>query len=261
MNQTLMVGLFSFALALSQVAQAQTQPSAPSNPAHQQEVMQIEKIVHDYLLKNPEVLVEASQVYQDREMAKAKTKTQEAVAKNSNALFNSANSPTLGNRNADVTVVEFLDYQCTHCKEMATIVEALLKSDPKLRIVIKELPIFGNESKYAAEASIAAVKQGESKYLVFYKALLLDKGPLNNEKVLEVAKKAGLNVQQLQNDMKNKAVSDQIDSNFKLAQDLGLLGTPAIIIADRYGKHIEYIPGSVSLANIQSAISKARKKS
>lgn len=223
------------------------------------QIKQIQKVIHDYLVQNPQVLVEASQAYQDQELAKAKTKTQQAVTKNKVALFNSPGSPTVGNLNGDISVVEFLDYQCTHCREMSSVVDNLLKGDNKLRIVIKQLPIFGGSSKYAAQASIASIKQGQAKYLAFHKALLEIAPPLTDGKVLEAAKKAGINVAQLQNDIKNKAVEDQINANFKLAQELGLLGTPAFIVGNRSGTHIEYIPGAVTVDSLKQTISKVRK--
>lgn len=248
--------LFStHALALTN---APTNAAANANLSDVQ-TKQIQKIVHDYLVQNPQVLVEASQAYQDQELAKAKNKTQQAVSKNIKPLFNAPNSPTIGNQNGDVTVVEFLDYQCAHCKEMSNILESLIKSDNKLRVVVKELPIFGGASKYAAQASIAAIKQGPEKFLVFHKMLLEAPQPLTNQKVLEVASKAGLNTKQLETDITNKAVEDQINNNFKLAQDLGLLGTPAFIIANRNGSHVEYVPGAVTVTNLKQAIVKVRK--
>ncbi len=247
-----------------------TQTSSATNPAStgmavkantftESQVKELQKIIHDYLVQNPQVLIEASQAYQEQELAKAKTKTQQAVSKNIKTLFNSPSSPTVGNLNGDVTAVEFLDYQCTHCKEMSTVIDNLIKSDNNLRVVVKELPIFGGSSKYAAQASIAAIKQGPDKFLAFHKGLLQAASPLTNEKILEIAKSSGLNTSQLQADMKNKAVEDQLNSNFKLAQDLGLLGTPAFIVVNRDGTHVEYVPGTVTIDNLKKAISKVRR--
>lgn len=258
-NHLLTVGLFSVALGVFNICQAASPTPSPS-AFNDQQVKQLQQIIHDYIVKNPQVLVEASQVLQQQEMAKAKSKTQQAVAKNTKALFNAPNSPTIGNHNGDVTLIEFLDYQCAHCKEMSGMVESLIKGDTKLRIVIKELPIFGGSSKYAAQASIAAIKQGQDKFIAFHKGLLQTNNALTNEKIIEVAKKAGLDTQRLEADMKNKAVEDQINDNFRLAQELGLLGTPAFIVANRNGSHVEYIPGSVNLDTLQQTITQIRKK-
>jgi protein-disulfide isomerase len=274
-KQILLVGLFSFALC-STLPVAQANPTPPPPPAvpapplapkappvvnnfSDSQTKQIQKIVHDYLVQNPQVLVEASQAYQDQEMAKAKTKTQQGIAKNSKLLFNSPGSPTVGNLAGDVTVIEFLDYQCTHCREMSAVLDNLIKADNKVRVVIKQLPIFGGASKYAAQATIASIKQGPAKFLAFHRALLEMPMPVTNEKVLEVAKKVGLNADQLQADIKNKAVEDQINENFKLAQDLGLLGTPAFIIGNRSGSHVEYVPGAVTVDSLKTTIATVRK--
>lgn len=259
LNHLLTTGLFLIGFAVFNSSNAATATTTASS-FNDQQIKQLHQIIHDYIVNNPQVLVEASQVLQQQEMAKAKSKTQQAVAKNTKSLFNSPNSPTVGNHNGDVTLIEFLDYQCAHCKEMASTVESLIKADPKLRIVIKELPIFGGSSKYAAQASIAAIKQGDSKFIAFHKGLLQTNNALSNEKILELAKNAGLDTKRLEADMKNKAVEDQINDNFKLAQELGLLGTPAFIVADRSGSHVEYIPGSVSLDTLQQTITQVRKK-
>lgn len=259
-----MVSLCSLGLlSPAHVARANQLPTAANiatvQPMTDVEVKQIQKIIHDYLIQNPQVLVEASQAYQNQEMAKAKTKTEQSVAKNSKLLFNSPTSPTVGNLNGDVTVIEFLDYQCTHCREMSSVIDNLIKADPKARIVIKQLPIFGGSSKFAAQASIASIKQGPQKFLVFHRALLELQLPLTDAKVLEVAKKSGINIAQLQTDIKNKTVEDQVNENFKLAQDLGLLGTPAFIIANRAGSRVEYVPGSVTVEKLENTITQVRK--
>jgi protein-disulfide isomerase len=269
-SQLLFAGLVSVSLLLSHSAQAtQTNTAAATTPATANpssagqftdaQIKQIQDIIHNYLVKNPQVLVEASQAYQDQELAKAKSKTQQAVTKNAKVLFNSATSPTVGNLNGDVTAIEFLDYQCTHCREMSSIIDNLLKGDSKLRIVVKELPIFGGASKFAAQAAVASIKQGQAKFLVFHKKLLEVPPPLTNEKVLEAAKNSGLNLQQLQTDMKSKDVEDQLNENFKLAQDLGLLGTPAFILGNRTASHVEYIPGVVTIDSLKQSIEKVRK--
>ncbi len=268
MRSIFSTGLLALALLTSQnLMAATTTPPTPlpkslvNNQANfnDAQVKGIQNIVHDYLVKNPQVLVEASQAYQDQEFAKAKTKTQQAVLKNAKPLFNSLSSPTVGNKEGDVSVVEFLDYQCTHCREMSMVIDSLIKSDNKVRIVVKQLPIFGGSSKYAAQASIAAIKQGQDKFLAFHRALLEMPLPLTDEKVNETAKKVGLNVQQLQTDMKNKEIENQLNDNFKLAQDLGLLGTPAFFIGNRIGTHVEYLPGVVTTDSVKQAIKQVRK--
>jgi protein-disulfide isomerase len=262
--------LFLFSLMISPLAKSATPPTPPSlaptvsgtNPGMftEAQVKQLHKIIHDYLVKNPQVLIEASQAYQDQELAKAKTKTQQSIAKNAIALFNSSVSPTVGNLNGDVTLIEFLDYQCTHCREMSTLVDDLLKSDNKLRVVIKQLPIFGGSSKYAAQAAIVAIKQGPNKFLAFHRNLLEVAPPLTDQKVIEAAKKSGLNVQQLEADMKNKVVDEEINNNMKLAQNLGLLGTPAFILGNRKGTHFEYVPGAVTVNSLKQTINQVRNK-
>lgn len=228
------------------------------------QVQAIQKIVHDYLVNNPEVLVEASQALQKQEVAKVEEKAEAAIVSNASDIFNNSNSPVAGNPKGDVTVVEFFDYQCPHCKDMATTVEKLIEQDKNLRVVFKELPIFGGNSQEAAKAALAAYQQGADKYLKFHNALMAAENPLTPNKIMDIAKTSGLNMDKLKKDMKSAAVEDQIKDNFKLAQEIGIMGTPSFVIgnqhADKAGNN-KFIPGATSEQNLQDAIDKLRKMS
>ncbi|MHB1221786.1 MAG: DsbA family protein [Gammaproteobacteria bacterium] len=164
-----------------------------------------------------------------------------------------------GNANGKITVVEFFDYQCPHCVDMAPVIEGIVKANPDVRIVFKEFPIRGPLSEFAARAALAANKQG--KYYEFSHALLISKEPLTQESVLETAKKVGVNVDQLKKDMADKSVDEQLKANIKLAQDLKLFGTPAFFIGKTDAKapgSVSYIPGQMDQTQMQSTIDKAK---
>ena len=150
------------------------------------------------LVKNPEVLVEALQVLQKKQMDQARKtmhKTEETAPKFAEVLFHQAGDPMAGNANGKVTVVEFFDYQCSHCVDMAPVIDSLIKADPNVRVVFKEFPIRGPLSEYAAKAALAASAQG--KYFEFHKALMdqiSQKQPLTEDSVLKAAQKVGLNI-------------------------------------------------------------------
>lgn len=224
------------------------------NPAQTQ---QIQQIVHDYLVKNPQVLVEASQALQQQQMQQMQKQATKGIAANIKDLFNNAASPVSGNPNGTATVVEFFDYQCPHCKDMAAIIEQLSKQDPQLRIVYKELPIFGETSEYAAKAALAAQKQG--KYVVFHNALMKDTNALSKDEVLKDAKAVGLNVEELTKAINDPAIAAQIKDNYTLAKALELVGTPAFVIGNRDGSKTEFVPGTTTEQNLAQLIAQVRK--
>ncbi len=252
-------------LSTSSLALAAT--AAETGSLSPNQVDQVKKVVHDYLVSNPQVLVEASEALQKQEMAKAEKKAQGAIVGNAQMIFEDPISPVGGNPKGDVTLVEFFDYQCPHCKEMEPIVAKIVQTDPNLRVVYKELPIFGDDSRYATQAALAAAQQGGDKYAKFHDALLNAPNPLNKDKIMQIAQSVGLNTDQLQKDINSDAIKKQIDDNYKLAQTLGLVGTPTFIISkwqvgakDNSAKQAAFLPGAVSQDTLTQSISQARGK-
>lgn len=251
-----------FTLASSSFAAPNNQASiaASVNPA---EKTKIEAVVHEYLVKNPEVLVEAMQVLQRKQFEQAEQtvkQTKKIAATFANALFHQTGDPVIGNPNGKITLVEFFDYQCPHCVEMVPVVTAIVKANPDVRVVYKEFPIRGPLSETAARAALAANKQG--KYQAFSHGLLQAARPLTDEIIFQVAKDAGLNIDQLKKDMNDKSIQEQVKNNIKLAQDLKLFGTPALFIGktDSHGKEpINYMPGVMDQAQLQSMIDESKK--
>ena len=228
---------------------------ATNDAFNEQQTQEIQKIIRSYLISNPDVLIEASNALRAKEQQKAKAKALTAISKNTKAIFNSK-SPSFGNNNGGLVIVEFLDYQCGHCKKMSPIVKEISDENKNVKVIVKELPIFGKTSNLAARAAVAAYKQGTDKYLSFHQELLKQNSPLSEDKVFEVAKKAGVNVEKLKADIDAGDVKEQIQENFKLAQEIGLLGTPAFIIGNKDGSKTEYIPGATSKEALNKALEK-----
>lgn len=239
------------AVVASSALAAETAPNNTNfTPA---QVTQIQDIIKDYLIHNPEVLVEASQTLQRQQQAKMQETSLGAIAQNKTALFDDAQSPSIGSQTAPTTIVEFFDYQCGHCKEMAPIVEKVVTGDKNLRVIFKELPIFGAQSQYAAKAALAANMQ-PGKYYAFHNALLNSDGPLNTETVMGIAKKTGLNIEKLNKDMNSPEIAKQLQDNFKLAEALRIPGTPAFVISNKAQTTFRYIPGATSQQDLQAQI-------
>lgn len=227
---------------------------------------QIETIIHNYLVKNPEVIIEAIQALQQKQVDEAKKnikQTELAAPKFATELFYQTNDPVAGNPNGKVTIVEFFDYQCPHCDKLMPIIDALIKANPELRIVFKELPIRGAASEFASKAALAAKNQ--NKYFDFHKALMkqsANEQPLTEATVVKVAQSIGLDVEKLKKDMKADAINQQIKINTKLAQQLQLVGTPALFVAKTdVVNHaappvIAFVPGLTDQPQLEATIKK-----
>ncbi|HYE94154.1 MAG TPA: DsbA family protein [Terriglobales bacterium] len=213
---------------------------------------QVEQIVREYLLKNPDVVTDALRAADAKRREAQQQQTVQAIATHREQLERDATSPVRGNAGADVTVVEFFDYACPHCKTVAGAVKDLLRDDPKVRLVYKELPILGEGSMVAARAALAARAQG--KYDAFHDALMAAPGSPSEASVMRAAAQLGLDVAKLKTDMASPEITAMIQKNYALAQALGLNGTPAFVIGD------EFAPGAIPLARLKMMVAKARQK-
>ncbi len=247
-------------LATSLISHAVMAEDAPAANFTDAQKKALDVIIHDYLVQNPEVLVEASKVLQDKQQQNLQQQAQAAIQDNATQLFDSKLT-TVGNPKGNVSLVEFFDYQCIHCKKMAPVVDDLLKKDSGLRVVYKEFPIFGKSSDVASRAALAAGMQG--KYKEMHNALLqLDKR-LDDQIVMDTAKGIGLDMTKLKKDMDSKEVSDILDANRQLAEKMHLMGTPAFVVAStpngqfKAGSEPSFIPGAASIEALQELVKKA----
>ena len=214
---------------------------------------EVETIVRDYLLKHPEVLMQAMEVLQSRQEAEEKTRQLAAVKEHRRALLSNADDPVMGNLKGDVTVVEFFDYQCGYCKRVYPSLMDTVKADGKVRIVMKELPVLGPASIVAARHALAAKLQGQAKYDAFHSAMMAARGPVTEDSIAAAARTAGLDTARLAADAKKPEIEQQLRANMELASALGISGTPAFVIGDTL------IPGAVEAPVLKKAIDDARK--
>lgn len=223
----------------------------------------IEKVVHEYLVNNPEVLLEVSTALQQKQQKSMQQQAESAIEQNATSLFN-GKLTVVGNPKGDVTVVEFFDYQCIHCKKMSPVIDSLLKADKNVRVIYKEFPIFGKTSELGSRAALAAGMQG--KYLPMHEALFKIEGQLTEENIMAAGKAIGLDDKKLKADMSSKVVNDELDANRQLAEKLHLMGTPAFIVAStpkgqfKVGSQPTFIPGAASLETLQDLVKKVQAK-
>lgn len=191
----------------------------------------VEKLIRETLTKNPEIVRDALIALEQKQEQAQQQMVQKGIADNADMLFREKDALVAGNPNGNVTVVEFFDYNCGYCRRATEHIVKLVESDKNVRVVFKEFPIFGDKSEAASKAAIAAQKQG--KYFEFHRAMLQTPGTANLDKALAVAKKLGLDIEKLREDMKDPSVQAHLDETKELANKLGIQGTPFYLVGDR----------------------------
>jgi protein-disulfide isomerase len=230
---------------------AQRAQVSPQTSTEGAEKDPFEQRVHEYLLKNPEVIMEALQILQQRQRSAQAEDLRRTIAERSEEILNDPAAPVGGNQAGDVTLVQFFDYNCPYCRRVAPTLVELEAADPDLRLVYKELPILGAGSRFAARAALASRRQG--KYVPFHYALMQATEQMTEEIVMEVARDIGLDTDQLRADMQDPGIEEAIARNLQLADALGITGTPSLVIGDRV------VPGVVDLSTLRGLIAGARR--
>lgn len=214
----------------------------------------LQEMMRDYILANPDVVLEALRSMERQRREEAAARQREALVGMHDRLYEDDRSPSVGPSDPDaakpVTMVEFFDYQCGYCKRVFPSVMQVMADDPGLRVVFIELPILGPESTYAARAALAAKKQ--DRYFEFHRAVMNERGRLSEEKVMAIARGLGLDTDRLAADMEDPAIKKHIQDNIDLAQALGIEGTPALVIGD------ELVPGAIGLDQLKELVAKTR---
>lgn len=241
------------------VAQASTE-TGKANGFTKVQQDQIKIIIYNYLIQNPQVLVEASQALQKQQMEKARQDATKGAQVNAGELLRS-NSPTAGNTHGEITMVVFSDYQCPFCRMMDPVVQNLIKDNPKMRIVFKEFPIHGEYSVMSAKVALAASLQG--KYWEVHQALMKAKMPLTEQEIMDAAKSTELDMQKLTSDMHKPWIEKEMDGVYRLAKKINLLGAPSFFVMksnmmDNSKDPVYFLAGYVSEQELQDAINKLK---
>jgi protein-disulfide isomerase len=243
---TMAAALFLASPALT-TAQAQTFSS--------EQRQEVESIVKDYLVQHPEVMQDVMAELEKRQQAAEAEKHRTAVAEHNATIFNSPHQVVLGNPQGNVAMVEFFDYNCGFCKRALPDMLTLLKTDPDLKFVLKEFPVLGEGSVEAAHVAVAARMQDVTgkKYIEFHQKLLGGRGPADKARALAVAKEVGFDVARIEKDMNSDEVKKTIDEDMKLADALGVNGTPSYVVGN------EVVVGAVGLDALKEKIAAERK--
>jgi protein-disulfide isomerase len=214
-------------------------------PSHANQMRQenIEKIIENFLIKNPQLLRSVLDNYKKNTELEKKKKAIQSLK--------SFKNPGIFQKNADVTIYEFFDYNCGYCKSVVKTIIETISEDKKINVVFVEFPILSQQSYAAAVAALASKKQ--NLYNKFHLSLMKIRGKVDDKRVFKTAKEIGLDVQQLKIDMNDPDISNQLNKNREIAKLLNLNGTPAFIIGD-----VIY-PGALSKENLKEIIKKVRE--
>jgi protein-disulfide isomerase len=228
-------------------------PAARAEPAlTPQQRQEVIEVLRQALKSDPTILRDAIAAMQQAQQQDRASAQRDAIAAQADALLRDPADPVKGNPRGDVTLVEFFDARCGYCKLLHPTMDQLLKADPGIRVVLKDLPILGPASVTASKALLAAQKQG--KYLPFQDALMRLRGEPTEAVLKTEAERAGLDWARIKRDMEDPEIARRLAGNLALAQALSIEGTPAIVVGDRL------VPGAVDLETLKQLVAEARQQ-
>lgn len=228
------IGIFSFI--------GNTQQSI--NKFNLEQKNEINAMIREYILEYPEIIPEAVEVLRSRQNISR-------IKDSQNLLYNDGYSYVAGNKNGDVTLVEFYDYNCGYCKQVPDVLARLIEEDKNLKVIFKELPILSETSQFASVAAMASMKQG--KFAKFHSAMMKNKRALTEKIILKIAKDSGVDEAQLLIDMADPKIEENIMKTKYLVQNIGISGTPGFVIGN------QIIPGFLPYEKLKAIISKERE--
>lgn len=213
---------------------------------------EIGKIVRDYLIAHPEVMIEVQQALEKKQTDERVAKARIAVQENSEAIFNASADISLGNPKGKTTVVEFFDYNCGYCKRAVSDMDAIIKSNPDVRFVLKEFPILGQDSVDAHKVSFAFKHIAPGKYGEFHRMLLTGEHA-DEARAIEVAKSLGVSEEKLRAKMAEVSQDDSVRDAYQLASKLGITGTPSYVVGD------EAVFGAIGESELNQKVANVRQ--
>jgi protein-disulfide isomerase len=234
-------------LILPMVLWATGAPAAEFTPAQRAEIV---GIVRDALKQDPSILRDAIIALQADDGERTQAAARAAIVQAKGRMVTAAD-PVAGDPHGDVTIVEFFDTRCPYCRKMEPTMESFLAQDHRVRLVYKDLPILGPASVLGTKALLAAQKQGA--YVKMREAVMRLPPDTTLPQIEAAARGLGLDWPRMQRDMNDPSVQARIDANLKLAHELGIEGTPALVIGDNL------VPGAVDLPDLEKAVAEARK--
>lgn len=215
------------------------------------ETKQVETIIENYLMNNPQFVIAMLNNAADYANAEETRKTEQVLMSKAEQLYADSRDFFIGKADAPITIVEFLDYNCGYCKRSFPTLMRLAEANDDIRIIFKEYPILGPSSTLAAQTVLAAKEQG--KYMDLHRTLFESKASLNTARLNKFIKQNGLDVDEINKRSQKADIKKHIQDTLALGQAIGINGTPAFIINDKL------YPGALSFAEMQDLVDQARQ--
>lgn len=237
------------AASMLALAASSVQPAFALDDAQKKEMGDF---IREYLIKNPEVLIEAQNALEAKQQAARVEQSTQAVAGLKDAIFQSPSDISLGNPKGDVTIVEFFDYNCGYCKHALSDMDNILKTDKNVRFVLKEFPILGPDSVAAHKVANAVRLVAPDKYAKFHRELLGGQSHASEKVAIDVARSLGIDEKALRKSMTENPNDEQVKQAYQLASAIGITGTPTYVVGN------EAVFGAVGLDELQSKVANVR---
>ena len=213
----------------------------------------VEKIVKDYIMKNPSIIISSLESMQTNKIKEQNEKIAFKIKDKERDLFDIGKLPYSGNPDADVKIAVFQDYRCGYCKKANAAIDGLLQGDGDVLVVYHLFPILGEDSVYAAKAALFVYKNAPHKFKDVHEALM--KNQVNDEKnINNILEANGIKLSQLKEEMAQKEMEEQLKNSYDLASYIGINGAPAIILGD------QLFPGAVDLETLKKLAADYRSK-
>ncbi|MTD26920.1 DsbA family protein [Erwinia sorbitola] len=220
-----------------------TTPLWAAAPFTAEQEARIKQLIRETLVENPQILSEAADAYQQQTQKQQADVIGQVIEQNKAALYEDAGSPRIGAKNAKLTLVSFTDYNCPYCKQFDLLLEKIVQQNPDVAVVIKPLPYRSESSLTAAREVLTLWQQQPDRWLALHQRLMAKKGYHDDASIQAAEQKLGITIEQ-----PDKQSLETVNTNLKLAQHLGIEGTPATLI----GNHL--LPGAVSWEELESLV-------
>jgi protein-disulfide isomerase len=244
LTATILSSLTSHAMA--QEANDVANPNAPVTRSEFQDM------VRKAIMDEPEMIMKAVYKLRDQQEEESKRATAESFAKHKTELQNDKVSPQIGSSNPDVTVIMFFDYHCGFCKKLLPTITQLVNEDKKVRVIFREYPILSEDSVQASRAALAVNRIAPDKYFAYHSALMQSKAQFNEEALLSMASKVGVDANALKKEMEKPVITDLLSQNRNIGEELGVRGTPALFVGEKM------LPGAVAYDTLKRIVNEVR---
>ena len=192
----------------------------------------IDNKIEEFLLNNPEVILQSLKNYEERMLDEGKKKNKNLIKNNKDIIFNSKNGLYSGNVNSKKILVEFLDYNCSYCKRGHQDIKKVLKSNPDIKVIYKNFPILSDQSLILAKMALVIAKESNKKFNDFHDKLLKTKGFIDNKKIKKILLQLDYDLEKMKKEIDSPIIKAEVEKDIELARIFELKGTPAFLIKD-----------------------------